>query len=146
MTDHPDMTTLSVYLDGELDAAHTARTALHLADCPQCRALLNELHTLSLSLQALAIDAPPVDISARLDSLLASQPPRRIRPDWRQHLPSAFGAAASIMLGLFLGTALQPAPATAIPPEASILAVLGSAPPGALCTRPELCYLKENRQ
>jgi anti-sigma factor RsiW len=144
MTDHPDMTALSAYLDGELDAGHTERTARHLAECPQCRALLDELRTLSLGLQALAIDAPPIDLSARLDNLLANQPARRLRPGWRQRLPATFGAAASILLGLFLGSALQPTPSTAIPAEVSILAVLGSAPPGALCARPELCYLKVN--
>ncbi|HCE5672188.1 TPA: hypothetical protein NHJ99_005739, partial [Pseudomonas aeruginosa] len=29
-------------------------------------------------------------------------------------------------------------------PSHDLLAVLGSAPPGALCARPEFCYLKVN--
>lgn len=145
MTDHLDITALSAYLDGELDAGQTIRIDHHLADCAQCRALFVELQTLSLNLQALSIEPPPIDLSPRLERLLHSrQPHNRVRLGWRKHVPMTLGTAASLMLGIFLGSALQPPQLDAKTPETSILAVLGSAPPGALCARPELCYLQVN--
>ncbi|MDG3670694.1 hypothetical protein L5B62_31840, partial [Pseudomonas aeruginosa] len=53
------------------------------------------------------------------------------------------GAAASVLLGLLLGYTLPGQPSRSSPSH-DLLAVLGSAPPGALCARPEFCYLKVN--
>lgn len=146
MTDHPDMTALSTYLDGELDRAQTAQISRHLAGCIQCQELYRDMQALSLDLQALSRDAPPVNLAARLNGLSASPQPLLVRHAWRQRLHMSFGAAASLALGLFLGSALQPDNPTLKTSETSILAVLGAAPPGALCARPELCFLKVDLQ
>lgn len=47
------------------------------------------------------------------------------------------------MLGLLIGSTLQAPPQTRLAAY-PMLAVLGSAPPGALWVRPEFCYLKVN--
>ena len=47
------------------------------------------------------------------------------------------------LLGLLLGYALPGQPPGSSPSH-DLLAVLGSTPPGALCARPEFCYLKVN--
>ena len=51
--------------------------------------------------------------------------------------------APSVLLGLLLGYALPGQPPGSSPRH-DLLAVLGSTPPGALCARPEFCYLKVN--
>jgi hypothetical protein len=56
---------------------------------------------------------------------------------------AGLGAAASVLLGLLLGYALPGQPPGSSPSH-DLLAVLGSTPPGALCARPEFCYLKVN--
>lgn len=139
MTEHLDMTTLSAYLDHELAAAEHARAAGHLATCGQCRATLAELGALSCGLQALSCAPPPAALRERLDARFASAPRHAF---WQHRWVQPASAAASILLGLLIGSTLQPSQ----PPPAALpmLAVLGSAPPGALCARPELCYLKVN--
>lgn len=43
----------SPYLDGELPRAQRARVERHIADCPECRALLRELGALVVALGTL---------------------------------------------------------------------------------------------
>lgn len=140
MTEHLDMATLSAYLDDELTAADQRHACAHLAACPQCRDTLAELDKLSQGLRALACPALPAELQERLQRPFRQPPERRW---WSRHWTQAFGAAASILLGLLIGSALPGQPSSTSPGH-NMLAVLGNAPPGALCARPELCYLKVN--
>jgi anti-sigma factor RsiW len=112
MTEHLDPDTLSALLDGELDTFQRPQAEAHLHGCARCQARFAELRALGDDLRAL---------------------PRRAR-----RLPLALGAAASLLLGLLLGATVTPQerPETS---ASALLAVLGSAPPGGLCARPEFC-------
>jgi len=140
MTEHLDMAILSAYLDNELDAAAQRHAAAHLAGCPQCRATLAELDGLGQGLRALACPELPAELQARLQRPFAPPP---VRSWWTRHWAQGIGAAASVLLGLLLGYALPGQPPGSSPSH-DLLAVLGSTPPGALCARPEFCYLKVN--
>ena len=140
MTEHLDMAILSAYLDNELDAAAQRHAAAHLAGCPQCRATLAELDGLGQGLRALACPELPAELQARLQRPFAPPP---ARSGWARHWAQGIGAAASVLLGLLLGYALPGQPPGSSPSH-DLLAVLGSTPPGALCARPEFCYLKVN--
>ncbi len=138
MTEHLDLVTLSSYLDDELASNERANATEHLQGCARCRATIAELDVLGRGLQALPCPPVPAELQARLQAQFAPAT-RRIflqRGWWR-----ALSAAASILLGLLIGSALPGAP-PASPPAHDMLAVLSSAPPGALCARPELCFLK----
>ncbi|MCQ4242429.1 anti-sigma factor family protein [Stutzerimonas stutzeri] len=141
MTEHLDMASLSAYLDNELDAAKQRHADAHLAVCPQCRATLAELDGLGQGLRALVCPELPAGLQARLQRPFAPPPARSCW--WARHWAQGIGAAASVLLGLLLGYALPGQPPGSSPSH-DLLAVLGSAPPGALCARPELCYLKVN--
>jgi anti-sigma factor RsiW len=118
MTEHPDLDTLSALLDGELDTFLRPQAEAHLHGCARCQARFAELRALGDDLRAL---------------------PRRVRRAPRaRRLPLALGAAASLLLGMLLGSTFT----TPQRPDMSapaLLAVLGSAPPGGLCARPEFC-------
>ncbi|AFM34661.1 MULTISPECIES: anti-sigma factor family protein [Stutzerimonas stutzeri subgroup] len=141
MTEHLDMASLSAYLDNELDAAKQRHADAHLAVCPQCRATLAELDGLGQGLRALVCPELPAGLQARLQRPFAPPPARSCW--WARHWAQGIGAAASVLLGLLLGYALPGQPPGSSPSH-DLLAVLGSAPPGALCARPEFCYLKVN--
>lgn len=140
MTEHLDMTVLSAYLDKELDLDEHNRATRHLLDCPSCSATLAELRAISQELQALPCSPPPAQLSAQLNALFNQRP---AAPTWRRWVPRTLSAAASIIFGLLIGNLLPNQPALETTNH-NLLAVLGSAPPGALCARPELCYLKVN--
>lgn len=133
------MSVFSIVPDNELDAAAQRHADAHLAGCPQCRATLAELDGLGQGLRALASPELPAELQARLQRPFA--PP--VRSGWARHWAQGIGAAASILLGLLLGYALPGQPPGSSPRH-DLLAVLGSTPPGALCARPEFCYLKVN--
>lgn len=143
MTEHPDMEALSAYLDGESDPLASRFIATHLAVCPSCATVVRDLQAISQGLRALVPEPPPVDLTARVSVLLESQRlSRRRSASWRNRLPVAAGAAASVLFGVLIGSALPPEPPASASLSLTALAVLGSAPPGALCARPESCYLK----
>jgi anti-sigma factor RsiW len=118
MTEHLDPDTLSALLDGELETHLRPLAEAHLHGCARCQTRFAELRALGDALRAL---------------------PRRARRAPRaRRLPLALGAAASLLLGLLLGsTFTTPQRPDAFAP--ALLAVLGSAPPGGLCARPEFC-------
>jgi anti-sigma factor RsiW len=143
MTEHPDMQALSAYLDGESDPLESRCIATHLAVCPRCATVVRDLQAISQGLRALVPEQPPVDLTARVSVLLDSPRPTRQRPArWPKRLPVVAGAAASLLFGVLIGSALPPEPPASAALSLNALAVLGSAPPGALCARPESCYLK----
>jgi len=63
------------YMDGELDAETCAELEAHLAECPDCRSLLDSLRkTVSLYRRCVPDDLPP-DVRARLHAALNLPPP-----------------------------------------------------------------------
>ena len=66
MTDLPENELLSAYLDGELTAQEQAQVEQLLATSAAARQLLDELRTLSSTLQALPVHKPGVDLSQRV--------------------------------------------------------------------------------
>lgn len=63
------------YMDGELDASTCAQLKAHLAECPDCRSLLDSLRkTVSLYRRCVPDDLPP-DVRARLHAALNLPPP-----------------------------------------------------------------------
>ncbi len=63
------------YIDGELDAAACAELEAHLAECPDCRTLLDGLRkTVALYRRCVPDDLPP-DVRARLLAALNLPPP-----------------------------------------------------------------------
>ena len=141
MTEHPDIQQLSAHLDTELDTSSTAAVSQHLLSCPQCQRRYRQLQRLSRDLQQLPSLQPELDIDALLDRLPARQPQQPATPRWRRLAPG-LSAAAALILGLWIGGSLYSPISTPPAPGLSALAILGSAPPGALCRQPELCYLR----
>jgi anti-sigma factor RsiW len=140
----PDLTALSAYLDGELDADETRSVATHLATCPACSARLTELQVLSAGFRALPEETLGFDLAGVIEGRLAAAPrrptPERKR-DWRTGWPLAVGAAASIAAGVFMGSALV-AGGAATAPRVAALSVFDTMPPGNLCIGLDSCYVK----
>lgn len=140
----PDLPQLSAYLDGELDAHAQQRVAAHLAACPVCAAQLAQLQALSASFKALPEESLGFDLAGVIEGRLANTPrrpatPRRAGPlGW---WPVAIGAALSITVGMFMGSALVPA-STVATPRMSAMRVFDPMPPGSLCIGFETCYVK----
>lgn len=97
-------------MDGELDAADSARLASHLAGCEACRALRDRLATLSTRLR----EVPRYEVPAELRRTVAALVPRK-RFLWKQQgwtHAGAFGAglAVAASLAAFLLPRTGPAP------------------------------------
>jgi anti-sigma factor RsiW len=140
----PDLPELSAYLDGELDAGGRQRVAAHLATCPGCAARLAELQALSAGFRALPEASLGFDLAGVIEGRLAAapRPPvARRRRDWWAGLPVAVGAAASIVVGVFMGSTLV-AGGAATAPRMAALRVFDTMPPGNLCIGLESCYVK----
>ena len=140
----PDLPALSAYLDGELDAGERRRVAAHLAACPACTAYLARLQALSADFRALPAESLGFDLGGVMEGRLAAAPRRPATSrwhDWRLGWPIAVGAAASIVVGAFMGSTLVAGGATTAPRMAA-MRVFDSMPPGNLCIGLESCYLK----
>jgi len=140
----PDLLELSAYLDGELDAGGRQRVAAHLAICPRCASHLVELQVLSAGFRALPEENLGFDLAGVIEGRLAHvpRPPAlRRRRDWWAGLPVAVGAAASIAVGVFMGSTLVAGSAVTAPRMAA-LRVFDTMPPGNLCIGLESCYVK----
>ena len=130
MTTHDDWTDrLSEYLDGEL--SHAERTALeaHLADCPDCRTVLEELRAVVVTARALP-DLPPAhDLWPAIAERTRDVVPFRARalrrlPEWTR-LAAAAVLFAAVGSGITwftlarpqapLAVAVTPAPAAPLP-------------------------------
>lgn len=142
----PDLPQLSAYLDGELDARARQRVAAHLATCPACSAQLERLQALSADFQALPAESLGFDLAGVIEGRLAAAPRPRAKPRRLGSLgwwPLAAGAALSITVGTFMGSALVPASALTTPRLAT-MRVFDTMPPGNLCIGFESCYVKAN--
>ncbi|MCM2289600.1 MAG: zf-HC2 domain-containing protein [Sulfuritalea sp.] len=142
----PDLPELSAYLDGELDADETRSVTAHLAACAACSARLTKLQALSAGFRKLPDETLGFDLAGVIEGRLAAAP-RRPAPerkhDWRLGWPLAVGAAASIAVGVFMGSALV-AGGAATAPRVAALSVFDSMPPGNLCIGLDSCYVKGN--
>lgn len=157
MTEHstpthaPDLPQLSAYLDDELDAGEQRRLAAHLAACPACAARLAELRALSADFRALPEESLGFDLAGVIEGRLAASPrplAARRGQGWRTRYtrwPVAVGAAASIAVGVFMGSALVAGGATTAPRIAA-LRVFDTMPPGNLCIGLDSCYTKGSLQ
>jgi len=89
--------------------AERASALRHLASCPACRAMVEDLSRVADMLLPLAPEAePPVGFEARvLDRLEgAARPPQPARPRWRRPLVAvvaAGAAAAALVAGVVVG-------------------------------------------
>jgi anti-sigma factor RsiW len=97
---------LSEYVDGDLDARERAALEEHLADCAECRALVDELRTVAARARALVDAAPERDlwpaIAPRLESgtVVADLGERRGRERRRIafSVPQLAAAAAALVV------------------------------------------------
>lgn len=140
----PDLEQLSAYLDGELDPGAQRRVAAHLATCPLCAARFGELRGLVADIRALPTDSLGVDLAGVIAGRIAAAPrpaaPVR-RHGWLGHWPVALGAAASIAVGVSMGSALVAGGAVSTP-RVTALHVFDALPPGSLCIGLDSCYVK----
>ena len=95
---HVDDGRLHAYLDGELSAAEAQRFDAHLAQCPACRARLDEERALiTRAGELLALAAPP-DRELRPFRAGDVKPPPRLW--WRVRMPLAWAATVALALGI----------------------------------------------
>lgn len=150
MTDHPtprhapDLPQLCAYLDGELAARAQQRLTAHLAACPACAAQLAELQALSAQFKALPEEQLGCDLAGVIEGRLAATARPRATRRRRQPFgwwPVAIGAALSITVGIFMGSALVAAGA-ATAPRMTALRVFDTMPPGSLCLGLDSCFAK----
>ncbi|MFA5677580.1 MAG: zf-HC2 domain-containing protein [Pseudomonas sp.] len=145
MTEHPDITQLSAHLDGELDRTETARLSAHLLSCQACQRQYQAMRELSNDLRQLPTPEPELDLAALLGQLPERQQPALTQDRWRRALPG-MAAAASLVMGLLIGSNMDSPASRVSEPTFAALAILDSTPPGALCRQPELCYLGRKLQ
>ena len=81
---------LSARLDGALTPEETARLEAHLAQCPQCRRLAQELETLQAQTAALTQEVPRA-LQENLEGRDWSQVPRRGPPLPKEETSAALG-------------------------------------------------------
>jgi anti-sigma factor RsiW len=135
---------LSAYLDGELDEKTRLNLEMHLGDCFACKEMLQDLRCLhgyfqGLPHQEVGFDLAPV-VLAELGRRVPSTS-RRPRFNWWHLLPVSFTAAATVSLGVFLGTSLISRPDAEL--VAPTLAMFDPIPPGGICIGFAECYPKE---
>lgn len=141
----PDLAALSAYLDGELDAIETRTVAGHLAACAACSARLAELRSMSAGFRALPEESLGFDLGGVIEGRLADarRPAAKPRRSGWMGWPLAFGAAASLAAGVFMGSMLV-AGGAATAPRMAVLQVFDTMPPGNLCIGLDSCYAKGN--
>lgn len=126
---------LSAYVDGELDGKSRAEFEMHLAVCPICQETLHDFQCLRGCFQSLPQQEIGYDLAP---AVLAGSKPRAA-PAWRprfnlwQLLPTGFAAAATVTLGIFLGTSLTSKPDASAATPAPTLAMFDPLPPGSVC-------------
>ncbi len=91
---------INAYVDGELELTAALELEAHLENCPQCRALRDQLGGLSRRLrEGLTRHAAPAELRERLAPAAVSQPaPPAPHAGWQRR--QAFALAASVMLAI----------------------------------------------
>jgi len=152
---------LSALADDALPAEARAELLAHSARCPHCAARLAEFRALHEAFLALPAVSLQLDLGARVIGRLqaeaepAAQAPRP--RGWRARLLSlvrpltAFplalspyaGAAAALVMGVWLGGMLLQVEDPASPPSANVtlaaMSLFDAVPPGNLCPRADAC-------
>jgi hypothetical protein len=105
--DHPDHEELAAWQAGALDEPNQGRTAAHVADCPECRAVVGTVEGVRRQLAVLDEPELPAGLHDRLiaavesdqepESLPARRAARRQRPAWYRR-PATWSAAAAVLL------------------------------------------------
>jgi anti-sigma factor RsiW len=143
----PSEELLQAHLDGELTAQVGDEINTHLAACPRCAALAQEMvHTFALMGSAFAVELPDAIPTARLRARIETALAEPAAPRWTQWFWRLGWAAAALLIVGLIGWAwlgrhsIQPQPQEARtetpPPTAPPTPV---APvPGALELKPEL--------
>jgi anti-sigma factor RsiW len=136
---------LSSYLDGELGASSRLKFEAHLGSCFNCTEMLAQLRNLRHCFQSL----PQQEVGFDLAPVILAYPAHRARPAWRpsfswwQMLPVSFAAAATVSLGVFMGTSLSSKPDIGL--VVPTLAVFEPMPPFDVCVAVMSgCYPKDN--
>ena len=140
MIEHIEKQWLSAYLDEQLSAPQRLRVQEHLTSCESCRAYWQELQSLQQQLHQLKRVSAAIDIREQTLSALADLPTPQRRNSWSFLEYGA--AAASIMFGVLIGSAMLPEEPHKPIETAVIMQALGANPPGALCGVSAYCYLE----
>ena len=142
LTKHvPDMLLLSTYLDGELESAAHQELADHLTKCPLCASQLAALQSLAADFGNLPQETLGFDLAGVIEGRLAAvrSPQEKKGPArWWRLLPVSIGAAASLAVGIGMGSVLLGGAATM--PRVTAMSVFDTLPPGGLCIGPDSCY------
>lgn len=139
----PNMLLLSAYFDDELGAADRQQVAAHLIACPPCAARLAELQALAADFDKLPQETLGYDLAGVIEGQLPAAPrPRTEQGEtrWWGLLPVSVGAAASVAIGIAMGSALFGGGAAL--PRVTAMSVFDAIPPGGLCLGLESCYDK----
>ncbi|HMM46559.1 MAG TPA: zf-HC2 domain-containing protein [Thiobacillaceae bacterium] len=124
---------VSAYLDGELKGATQLRFETHLAGCAGCQSMMAELQRLRTCFRSLPEADMGVDLAAVLRARPIAPPSRAawLRFSWWQLVPLSFTAAATLSLGVFLGSSLLDRHDTKL--DVPELAMFDLVPPGSVC-------------
>ena len=97
---HLDELTLNEYLDNALDKSERHAARLHLQNCAECQAKLDQLHSVFAELEALPETPLKIDLTPSILARLPKYTPVR---NWTRAFAAQLGAA----LGLILWLAMQ---------------------------------------
>ncbi len=102
---------ISARLDGELSQQQERELNTHLAGCPACRGLAEELSMLRLSLQALEDEPAPAGLASRvMDRIRASEKGKKAVPLFRRPRVRALAclaACAALCAGLYAASQVR---------------------------------------
>ncbi|MGD8278753.1 MAG: zf-HC2 domain-containing protein, partial [Gemmatimonadota bacterium] len=110
----PWMARLSEYVDGELAADFRAELEAHLTGCPDCRAVVADLHRVRERASTLTDRPPPRDLWPGIAARIGT-PVVPLRRRWTFTLPQLAAAAAVLLIvgaggtGLWLRSGSGPA-------------------------------------
>lgn len=95
MTCEEALVLLSGHLDGENTEEEAAQLQAHLAECEDCRRLLENLQALDREILSLEVE-PPADLCANVMEAIRKEAPRRKKRRWVW--PTAAAAAVLVLL------------------------------------------------
>ncbi len=105
LTRHPEAE-LSEFLDGGLDARARGEIEAHLAGCPECSALLDDLRAITVEAAALESRAPETDLWPGIAERIGATPSVVVLPArraWRFDLSLPQLAAAAAVVAVLSG-------------------------------------------
>jgi anti-sigma factor RsiW len=137
--DCPSKEFLSAFVDGALEASAAAALEVHLDACEECRATARGFRELHRGMRDLAWARAGVDFAPALRAALnkpGTAALRRRERIWRI-VPMTLAAAASVMIGVFLGGLLIHTQVT--PPVSPAMVAFDVVPPGGICMSARPC-------